>query len=417
MDGVVDTNPVLDVLISTHELERCIESFVGVDIDGIGVFYPDGRRYLLVTHETAPMQAWPSLPVPARLEGRRVQRRKLRYEGRELQVYAVFAGPSRVGTLIVSSDVLSEHAAQISEGIFNVVATILRAGYSRWVTSELHRATSERAERTMVRRRVELERAIVHLREADQLKSRFLANVSHELRTPLTSVIGFSEMLLEGLAGPINAEQHEFIETIRDRGQELLDLISRILEMSSIDSGTTELSLAATPIMSVVDAAIAAAQAQAAEAKVEVRSKTRSPKTVLVDTEAVSRILGNVLDNAIKFSPVGSVIEIDAVSAPICRPFVEADRFGEEPLQAVRITVRDHGPGIPHDKIERIFDAFYQADAGSTRSHGGAGIGLTIARNLVLAHGGEVWAESEVGCGCEVHFTLPLTSIAAHTTQ
>jgi signal transduction histidine kinase len=129
---------------------------------------------------------------------------------------------------------------------------------------------------------------------------------------------------------------------------------------------------------------------------------------VLFDPAKLQRVLVNLLGNAIKFSPKGSEVVVEAALAPIRRPFEEETLFGEEIADAVRITVHDHGIGIAPDQLARIFEAFYQVDAGPTRRHGGAGLGLSIVRNLVRAHGGDVWAESTLGRGTRMHFTLPV---------
>jgi signal transduction histidine kinase len=134
---------------------------------------------------------------------------------------------------------------------------------------------------------------------------------------------------------------------------------------------------------------------------------------VVADAEKIQRVLVNLLGNAIKFTPPGGHVTIEACMAPIRRPFQEETLFGEEDPDAVRITVRDTGIGMAPDQLGRVFEAFYQVDAGPTRAHGGAGLGLSIVRNLVVAHGGEVWAESEPGQGTAVHFTLPVASAAA----
>jgi signal transduction histidine kinase len=134
---------------------------------------------------------------------------------------------------------------------------------------------------------------------------------------------------------------------------------------------------------------------------------------VVADAEKIQRVLVNLLGNAIKFTPAGGHVTIEACMAPIRRPFQEETLFGEEDPDAVRITVRDTGIGMAPDQLVRVFEAFYQVDSGPTRAHGGAGLGLSIVRNLVVAHGGEVWAESEQGRGTAVSFTLPVATAAA----
>jgi len=277
----------------------------------------------------------------------------------------------------------------------------------------MHLAASESTHRALSRQNEELQRAVAHLREIDKLKSNFLATVSHELRTPLTSIIGFSEMLLEGLAGELQPEQGEYVATILTRAEELLALITQVLEMSQMEVGAIRLDLRARSLRSILDRALQTLVPAANQAGIELRDEIGDDlPPVLADAEKLQRVLVNLVGNAIKFSRRGGVVTVTAQQAPIRRPFQEETLFGEEAADAVRVTVRDTGQGIPEAQLSRIFEAFYQVDASPTREHGGAGLGLSIVKNLVNAHGGEVWAESEVGVGTAVHFTLPVASDA-----
>src|SRR5690606_5410382 len=262
-------------------------------------------------------------------------------------------------------------------------------------------------------RNAELERAVSHLRELDGLKSNFLATISHELRTPLTSVIGFAEMLLDDLAGPLGGEQREFIRTIRQRGQELLRLISQILEMSQLEVGAVRLELATCDVHAAVARATASVASAVSQAGVTIVPALDRAAPVIADADALQRILVHLLTNAIAFAPAQSSIVIEAVPAPIRRPYTEETRFGEEVSDAIRISVHDSGIGIPAAHLDRVFEAFHQVDASPTREHGGAGLGLAVVRRFVEARGGEVWAESRTGRSTSIHFTLPRASAAA----
>jgi len=271
----------------------------------------------------------------------------------------------------------------------------------------------------MSQQNAELQRAVEHLRQLDELKSNFLATVSHELRTPLTSVIGFSEMLVEGVAGELNEEQAEYVRTILSRGEELLALITHVLEMSQLEAGAVRLELHPCAVRDLVARAIEALRLVAEQADVTVVAEIGSGVAsdlapVLVDPEKMHRVLLNLVGNAIKFSPKGGAVVIRAEMAPIRRPFVEETLFGEEADDAVRVTEVDRGIGIAPDQLSRVFEAFYQVDSGPTRRHGGAGLGLSIVRNIVRAHGGEAWAESTIGTGTSMHFTVPIASAQAN---
>jgi signal transduction histidine kinase len=230
-------------------------------------------------------------------------------------------------------------------------------------------------------------------------------------------VIGCSEMLLEGLAGALAGEQREYVQTILDRAEELLSLITHLLEMSQLEGGSVRLQLRAHPVSTLLQRAVEAMRLPFEQAGVHLHEPSPQVPSVVVDAEQIQRVLVNLLANAIKFTPAGGHVTIEACMAPIRRPFQEETLFGEEDPDAVRITVRDTGIGMAVDQLGRVFEAFYQVDSGPTRAHGGAGLGLSIVRSLVVAHGGEVWAESEPGRGTAVCFTLPVASAAAETAS
>jgi signal transduction histidine kinase len=422
--GAPDRRPPLERLVRRDDLTRTLAPFLGDlfgDLDGMAVFDHEGVLFLQIG--TGPMQQWEQLPPEALAALRGGGQRRFGLDAHRFMVRPCFAGADRVGSFVVSrpdngseSPESSGSAAPrersslqiITEALSGVLGAVLQAGFATWVTSEMHLAASESNHRALQQRNAELERAIAHLREVDQLKSNFLATVSHELRTPLTSIIGFSEMLAKGIAGPLNEEQTEYANTILERGEELLRLITQVLEMSKMEVGTMRLSLASVDLSDIVGRAFSAASISADRARVHlVQELDAGIPRVVVDADKIQQVLINLISNAIKFNrPDGQVI-VRAELAPMRRPF-EEDFFGEETADALRVTVSDTGIGIPEDQLSRIFDAFYQVDASSTRQHGGAGLGLSIVRKLIEAHGGEAWAESIVGAGTTFHFTLPI---------
>ncbi|MFO0633763.1 MAG: ATP-binding protein [Nannocystaceae bacterium] len=203
------------------------------------------------------------------------------------------------------------------------------------------------------------------------------------------------------------------MRTILSRGEELLQLITQVLEMSQLEAGAVRLELRPMAVAVLVAKAIDAVALAAQGAEVTLRAELPPLPPVLVDAEKLQRVLVNLLGNAIKFSPRGAAVVVQAATAPIRRPFEAETLFGEEAHDAVRISVVDQGIGIAPEQLSRVFEAFYQVDAGPTRRHGGAGLGLSIVRNLVVAHGGEVWADSRVGAGTTMSFTVPLASAQA----
>ncbi len=408
-----DRAPPLGELIGTPELQRCLGAWRVAGIDALIVFDEQGRAHARATEPGSPAAAWEQLPPEAAAALRRQGAPQFGVDEHLCAVRPLFAGSDRVGALVVLWRVSTPGAEALVEPIVVAVGQILQSAYAAWVTSELHLQTSASAWRAMAQQNAELTRAVEHLRQLDQLKGNFLATVSHELRTPLTSVIGFSEMLLEGIAGELNPEQADYVRTILSRGEELLQLITQVLEMSQLEAGAVRLELRPMAVAVLVAKAIDAVALAAQGAEVTLRAELPPLPPVLVDAEKLQRVLVNLLGNAIKFSPRGAAVVVQAATAPIRRPFEAETLFGEEAHDAVRISVVDQGIGIAPEQLSRVFEAFYQVDAGPTRRHGGAGLGLSIVRNLVVAHGGEVWADSRVGAGTTMSFTVPLASAQA----
>ena len=410
--GAPDRRPPLERLVRRDDLKRTLAPFLTGTfgaIDGAALFDHEGALFMHATEE-GPMATWEQLPPEAFTARRGGGSREFGMDSHQFTIRPCFAGADRVGCVVLSMSADSPDCARLSEitdAISGVFAALLQAGFATWVTSEMHLAASESNFRALQSRNSELERAISHLREVDQLKSDFLATVSHELRTPLTSIIGFSEMLAKGIAGPLNEEQTEYATMILDRGEELLRLITQVLEMSKMEMGTMRLDLASVELGDVVARAFSAASIPADRAQVHLLREFDDIPRVVIDADKIQQVLINLISNSIKFNRPGGHVAVRAELAPMRRPF-EEDFFGEEIADALRVSVSDTGIGIPEDQLARIFDAFYQVDSTSTRQHGGAGLGLSIVRKLIEAHGGEVWAESIVGVGTTFHFTLPL---------
>jgi signal transduction histidine kinase len=412
--GAPDRRPPLERLLRRDDVARTLTPFVrGTlgEIDGIAVFDHYGAAFVVVGD--GPARLWEQLPPEAVEALRRGGTRDFGLGEHQFVIRPSFAGADRVGSVVISMPAVSPDVVRLpalADALAGVLGALLQAGFATWVTSEMHLAASESNYRALQQRNAELERAIAHLREVDQLKSNFLATVSHELRTPLTSIIGFSEMLAKGIAGPLNEEQTEYAVTILERGEELLRLITHVLEMSKMEMGTMRLNLEAVWLGDIVQRAFSAASIPAERATVHLLDELEQgiPR-VVVDADKIQQVLVNLVSNAIKFNRPNGHVSIRAELAPMRRPF-EEDFFGEETADALRVSVSDTGIGIPDDQLGRIFDAFYQVDSSSTRQHGGAGLGLSIVRKLIEAHGGEVWVESILGAGTTFHFTLPIAS-------
>ncbi len=309
-----------------------------------------------------------------------------------------------------------------------VLDVIIHSGYKAWLTSAMHIEAVQDSHRELVEKNRMLEESIDKLKELDRLKSNFLATVSHELRTPLTSVIGYSEMLLEGLAGDLTEEQRGYVRTIMEKGENLLQIISSILDISKIESGKVILTPTELDLAEIAEAAISTVlpQAKKKRLRIERRLAPELPR-VQGDRDKVRQCLVNLLSNAVKFTPEGRRITVVVERYTGPRRYAPKDGADEafalfEPRENhfVRIAVEDEGIGIPKEKLEKVFDTFYQVDNSSTREYGGTGLGLSIVRSYIEAHGGEVWVDSELGKGSTFSFILPLeasTGVVTHESS
>lgn len=247
------------------------------------------------------------------------------------------------------------------------------------------------------RRRVEAElrRAKSEAEEANEAKSHFMASMSHELRTPLNSVIGFANILVKSRPKPEEGRDRdrEFLERIVANGNHLLSLINQILDLAKIESGKLELELEKVDLRELVPLVVRQLEGQVQERPIELRHHWEvAPQPITTDSGKLRQVLINLVGNAIKFTEEGSVtVEVDS------------DPDTGEPR---RIRVRDTGIGIPPQRLEKIFEAFRQADGSTTRRFGGTGLGLTISRSLCHLMGYGISVESVEGEGST--FTVDL---------
>ena len=251
-----------------------------------------------------------------------------------------------------------------------------------------------------------LEQRADELAQASRYKSEFLANMSHELRTPLNSLLLLSQWLAENKDGNLSEEQVESAQVIYAGGSDLLNLINEILDLARIESGRLE---ARMDEVALVDLAASARQAlgplaEAKKLELEVLVKPDGPKSIVTDRKRLHQIIKNLGSNAIKFTGKGGV----TITLGRADENVHLVRSGLTPDKALRISVKDTGIGIPQEKHTVIFDAFQQADGGTTREFGGTGLGLSISRELAELLGGEIQLASEPGKGAEFTLYLPL---------
>jgi signal transduction histidine kinase/DNA-binding response OmpR family regulator len=246
-----------------------------------------------------------------------------------------------------------------------------------------------------ITRRKQLEHATDQARQAaeaaSQSKTEFLANVSHEVRTPLNGVMGLIRLLMDS---SLTDEQRQWLMLMDDSAQTLLHLLNDILDLSKIEAGRMDLESTAFDLNAEVDLACGpfSVQAGAKNINFQVEHQPTPGQPVRGDPGKLRQVLVNLLSNAVKFTPAGGQIHVRVQAAP----------------QGIRFEVQDTGIGIAPEQQQRVFDAFTQADASTTRKYGGTGLGLAISARLVNLMGGQLQLDSEPGRGSRFHFVLPL---------
>ena len=245
-----------------------------------------------------------------------------------------------------------------------------------------------------------LERAVARLEELDRLKSNFLATMSHELRTPLTSVIGYTEMMAEGLAGPVTPDQREYLGTILSKADQLLGLITAVLDVASLDTGPLSLDKSPLQLGDIVASEVATFAPQADRRGIAIQLELRGDGRVVGDRKKIRQVVSSLLSNAVKFTPDRGRVGVALRHGPIAP--------GADELAAVQLVVSDSGIGISRDQVAKIFEPFFQVDSSSTRAFGGTGLGLTLAKAYVEAHGGRIWVDTAPGQGSTFVATFPL---------
>lgn len=302
--------------------------------------------------------------------------------------------------------------SRVARHLARVLDLLLFSGHRALLTSNMHLASVRESFRELEDKNQKLQVAYDRLKELDRLKSNFLATVSHELRTPLTSILGYSEMLVEGLAGELTPEQRDFVQTIRDKGDQLLALIKGLLDLSKLESGTMSLRKNNVDVAALVRDVVSTMAPTARKKEVDLTFEVeRGLPQIWADAERLRQVFLNLTENAIKFTPASGSVRLTAKITGM-----DAAGGGETGgmvllgarRTAVEISVADTGIGIPENERGRVFDAFYQVDSSSTREAGGTGLGLSIVKRLVDGHDGAVRITANQPRGTVFLVTIPV---------
>ncbi len=240
-----------------------------------------------------------------------------------------------------------------------------------------------------------LERKVIEYEELNKLKTDLLATVSHELRTPLATIKGYSTMILDYFSKLGSDEIKDYLKSIDNSTDRLAKLVDNLLDTSRMESGLLKLEKGSTSISKLVRQVAAEACVRANQYNIVLRLGKRLPRAN-IDAKRIRQVLDNLIDNAVKYSPLGTEVLISARQA------------GQEMV----ISVADQGKGIPAEELTNVFDRMYRIEQRLTSGVDGIGLGLYICQRLVEAHGGRIWAESKIGEGSTIYFTLPLTTTA-----
>jgi PAS domain S-box-containing protein len=277
-------------------------------------------------------------------------------------------------------------------------------GYSRSLENEVAERTRQiedvNVELQAVNKELELRRT--EAESATRAKSDFLANMSHELRTPLNSILGFSEIMRDGLAGEVNAQQKEYSNDIWESGNHLLRLINDILDISKIEAGKMELEFGKFDLHSLLSETLVFFREKAARHSISLHAEVAEGLPAIVaDERKIKQVLINLLTNALKFIPDGG--EVGAC----------ATQEGGEIL----VSVWDTGIGIAPEDLGRLFQPFQQLESALTKKYEGTGLGLNLCRKIVELHGGRIWVESTPGEGSRFTFAIPIVAAAENAEK
>jgi two-component system sensor histidine kinase GlrK len=289
------------------------------------------------------------------------------------------------------------HARRVSRPLKKLAQGLLRVGHGEFYGVLDMQAPKEVGELVQT-----FNWMAARLADLDKMKANFIAHISHELRTPLTGIQEGTALLLEQIPGPLTPTQQQILGVVRNHSTRLARHITSILDLSKMEADMLEYVCVPSNPTVLLERGVEAVQLMAQKKRLHIEVLCTSPVPDLcIDEGRMQQVLDNLLSNAVKFTPEGGTIR------------VVASVQGEE-QRWVEIRVCDTGQGIPVEDVTRIFDKFYQSSSSRQVRQQGTGLGLTIARHIVEAHGGQIWAESRVGEGATFVVRLPVSHRATN---
>jgi len=360
----------------------------GYDVEAV----LDGEQALSYVSKTRPDIILLDIMIPKRSGFEVCKIIKTTAETRSIPVIMVTAlkdMESRVKGIAVGADDFLSRPVDRTE-LISRVKSMLRIKQLDDELSRESRTARESNEKLELQQRV-LKSMSTQLMQASHLKYEFIVNMSHALRTPLNVIIGFSEMLQDGLVGMLTDKQAKYVTNILEGGRELQLLIANIMDVFKIDTGKVQLETTEFSMKDAIQSSLRTfePEAQRENIKIDVRIADDVSR-ICADPQKLGTVLDNILSNAFKFTPRGGTV---TVSADLSDDFVQ-------------VCVTDSGPGLAPEECEKVFSEFYKVSSSGT-STSGSGLGLTIAKKLVMMHGGEIWAERRKQGGARFCFTLP----------
>ena len=256
------------------------------------------------------------------------------------------------------------------------------------------------------------ERAKINAEKANTAKSAFLANMSHELRTPLNHIIGFTQLVLSQKFGELNSDQQEYLTDVHQSSNHLLSLINDLLDISKVEAGKVELNPTEVNLNRILENSLIMIKEKAMRHSIDLKLATQGiPDVIRADERKLKQIMYNLLSNAVKFTPDGGHLSVSA--APCDQNGSSNGSDQSVDARWLKISVKDSGIGLKQEDIDHIFKPFEQVENSTSRRFQGTGLGLSLTKNLVELHGGEIWAESNGhGQGSTFCFMIPLDTDA-----